>query len=125
MSTNQKQAALTALKHFYYSLYKNSDLAFALIGVKVYGVNEMDKSEYNSALNSLLSMYAKFNDLSTKNNSMNTIQKWQQQDEYFNALAKEWINTALDNFKNLINKLYNEIHKKEPDIYSIMNNFML
>lgn len=31
MPVNQKQAALTALRHFYYSVYRNPDLAFALI----------------------------------------------------------------------------------------------
>ena len=123
MSANQKQAALTALQHFFYSLYKNPDLAFALIGIPVYGVNFADKSENTAALNDLLSLYAKFNDLSIKNNSIETIRSFQKQDEYFHSLAKEWIGEALDNFKNLISQLYIEIHKEKPEIYSIMRKF--
>ena len=37
MPVNQKQAALTALRHFYYSVYRNPDLAFALIGIRYTG----------------------------------------------------------------------------------------
>ncbi len=123
MSTNQKQAALTALQHLYYSLYKNSDLAFALLGIPVYGVSILDKSEHTTALNDLLTLYSKFNDLSIKNNSMQTILTWQENDKYFHSLSLEWINTALDNFKKIISNLYNEIKQPNPDIYSIMRTF--
>ncbi len=123
MSTNEKQAALTALQQFYYSLYKNSDLAFALIGIPVYGIKVLDESEYITALNDLLALYSKFNDLSIKNKSIETIHEWQKQDRDFDALAKEWIRTALDNFKNIISELYNEIHTKKSNIYSLMRKF--
>lgn len=123
MSTNQKQAALTALQQFFYSLYKDPDLAFALIGIPVYGVKVLDESEHITALNDLLSLYSKFNNLSIKNNSMKTIHELQKHDEYFDSLAKEWICTALENFKNIIAELYDEIHHITPDIYSFMRNF--
>ena len=123
MSTNQKQAALTALQHLYYSVYKDSDLAFALLGIPVYGVKELDESEHTTALNDLLALYAKFNDLSMKNDSINTIREWQKRDEYYDSLYKEWIHTALDNFKRIIFKLHKEIHKKNPDLFSIKREF--
>lgn len=123
MSTNQKQAALTAIQHLYYSLYKNSDLAFALLGIPVYGVKELDESEHTTALNDLLTLYSKFRDLSIKNNSISTIYECQKRDEYYNALFKEWIHTALDNFNKIISKLYDEIHKDKPDIFTLLRDF--
>lgn len=123
MSTNQKQAALTVLQHLNYSFYKNPDLAFTLLSIPVYGVSDTDESEHIAALNDLLSLYSKFKSLSIKNNSIETIHEWQKYDTYFDSLAKEWIATALDNFKKLISKLYTEIQKETPDIYSIMRSF--
>ncbi len=123
MSINQMQAALTSLQHLYYSVYKNPDLSFALLGIPVYGVNIMNEAENTIAVNDLLSLYAKFNDLVIKNNSIETIHNMQEHDYYFHSLAKDWIATALDNFKKLISKLYSEIHNENPDIYSIMRNF--
>ena len=123
MSTNQKQAALTGLQHLYYSLYKNSELAFALLSIPVYGVNEMNRNEHTDALNDLLMLYSKFNDLSKKNNSHDRIISMKEFDKEFNAIAKEWIAIAFNNFKGIISTLYSEIHKKNPDIYSIMQSF--
>lgn len=123
MSTNQKQAALTALQHFYYSLYKVPDLAYALLGIPVYGVKDLDKSEYTMALNDLLSLYTKFNDLSIKNNSLDTIKEWQKYDEYYNELSKQWIHEALDNFKNIISQLTSAMSEEKPDVYNLMRNF--
>lgn len=123
MSTNQKQAALTALQHFYYSVYKNSDLAFALIGIPVYGVKELDDSEYTTALNDLLALYSKFNDLSIKNKSIQSIQESEDYDKYIDTLFKEWIHTAFNNFQKIISELYNAIQTPKPDIYTLMRNF--
>lgn len=123
MSANQKQAALTALQHFYYSLYKNSDLAYALVGIPVYGIKDLNETEHTTAINDLLSMYAKFNDLSIKNKSIETIKEYQKHDEYFNTLCKEWINEALTNFKNIISELYQAKSEKNPDIYSLVRKF--
>lgn len=123
MSTNQKQAALSALQHLYYSLYKNPDLAFALISIPAYGIDGSVKSEYTTALNDLLSLYEKFNDIAQKNNSLNVIRNYQEYDKYMDSLFKEWIHTALDNFKKIISELYNEIRQKNPDIFSLMRTF--
>lgn len=124
MSTNQKQAALTALQHLYYSLYKNQDLAFALIGIPVYGIKNFDETEYITALNDLLWLYSKFNDLAIKNDSIHRIHELQKNDEYLQSLFYEWIHEALDNFSKIISDLYDEIHKKSPNIYLFMQNFI-
>ena len=81
MSVNQKQAALTALQNFYYSLYKNPDLAFALINIPIYGVKELDIEQHNTALNDLLAISAKYNDLVIKNNSF-IEQNWIKKSKY-------------------------------------------
>ena len=124
MSTNQKQAALTALQHLYYSLYKNQDLAFALIGIPVYGTENFDETEHITALNDLLGVYSKFNDLAIKNDSIRRIHELQKTDEYLQSLFYEWIHEALDNFSKIISDLYDEIHKKSPNIYLFMQNFI-
>ncbi len=123
MSTNQKQAALTSLQHLYYSLYKNSDLAYALLGIPVYGVEEFNENEHTTALNDLLALYAKFNDLSIKNKSIDTIRDMKEQDEYFDGLSKQWIHEALENFKKIISKLENAINEENPDIFTLMRDF--
>lgn len=123
MSTNQKQAALTALQQLYYSLYKNPDLAFALIGIPVYGIKDLDEKEHSCALNSLLSMYSKFKDLSEKNQSMNTIKEWQKRDEYYATLSKKQAHTALNNFKEILSELYNELHSSNPNIFPFVCKF--
>lgn len=123
MSTNQKQAALTSLQHLYYSLYKNSDLAYALLGIPVYGVEEFNENEHTTALNDLLALYAKFNDLSIKNESIDTIRDMKEQDEYFDGLSKQWIHEALENFKKIISKLENAINEENPDIFTLMRDF--
>lgn len=123
MSTNQKQAALTVLQHLNYSFYKNQDLAFTLLSIPVYGVSNTDTSEQITAMNDLLSLYSKFKDLSIKNNSIKTIREWQKLDEYYDSIAKEWIATALNNFKEIISILYKEIHKQNPNFYPIIRRF--
>lgn len=123
MSINQMQAALTGLQHLYYSIYKNSELAFALLSIPVYGADDTDKKETTDSLNDLLAMYAKFNDLSIKNKSHDKIVSMQKFDEEMDSIFKQWIAIAFDNFKDLISKLYSEIHNENPDIYSIMRSF--
>lgn len=125
MSINQKQAALSALKNFYYSLYINSDLAFALINIPLFGVSVLDKKEYYEAINDLLAIGAKYNDLVIKNKSFETIQQWEEQDEYFKKLDKKTIHTALNNFKNILQKLYNSIKSDDIDMFELVRKFNL
>ena len=120
MSINQKQAALSALKNFYYSLYTNSDLAFALINIPLFGVSVLDKKEYYEAINDLLAIGAKYNDLVIKNKSFETIQQWEEQDEYFKKLDQKTIYTALNNFKNILQELYNSIKSDDIDMFEFV-----
>lgn len=128
MSVNQKQAALTALQHLNYSFYKNSDLAFALIAIPVYGVKNLDKTDNTNAMNDLLSLYAKFNDLVIKNNSMDTIRHWQEMDQKMHKEDVRIINTALENFKIFLNDFYNTISSpnlniQELDLHGLVKQF--
>jgi len=123
MSTNQKQAALTALQNFYYSLYKNPDLAFALINIPIYGVKEMNEHEYNAALNDLLAISAKYNDLVIKNKSMETIKAWNEYDKYYEKLNKQIIQTAFVNFKNILLEIVDASKIDEPDLFELANKF--
>ena len=125
MSINQKQAALSALKNFYYSLYTNSDLAFALINIPLFGVSVLDKKEYYEAINDLLAIGAKYNDLVIKNKSFETIQQWEEQDEYFKKLDQKTIYTALNNFKNILQELYNSIKSDDIDMFELVRKFNL
>lgn len=125
MSINQKQAALSALKNFYYSLYTNSDLAFALINIPLFGVSVLDKKEYYEAINDLLAIGAKYNDLVIKNKSFETIQQWEEQDEYFKKLDQKTICTALNNFKNILQELYNSIKSDDIDMFELVRKFNL
>ena len=123
MSTNQKQAALTAIQNFHYSLYKNPDLAFALINIPIYGVKELDENEHSTALNDLLAISAKYNDLVIKNNSMETIRVWNERDKYYEKIDRQNIQTAFVNFKKILLEILDASKKEEPDLHELANKF--
>lgn len=123
MSVNQKQAALTALQNFYYSLYKNSDLAFALINIPIYGVKEMDKEQHNTALNDLLAISAKYNDMVIRNNSLETIKTCFERDKYYEKINKQTIQTAFVNFKNILIEILEASKIDNPNLYELANKF--
>lgn len=123
MSINQKQAALTALQNFYFSLYKNPDLAFALINIPIYGVKEMDIDQHNNALNDLLAISAKYNDLVIKNNSLDIIKEWFERDKYYEKLNKQTIQTAFVNFKNILIEILETSKMDNPDLHKLANKF--
>lgn len=123
MSINQKQAALTALQNFYFSLYKNPDLAFALINIPIYGVKEMDIDQHNNALNDLLAISAKYNDLVIKNNSLDIIKEWFERDKYYEKLNKQTIQTAFVNFKNILIEILETSKMDNPDLHNLANKF--
>ncbi|MBM6854659.1 hypothetical protein H6B11_10900 [Mediterraneibacter glycyrrhizinilyticus] len=124
LSTNQKQAALTAVQNFYYSLYLNPELTFALINIPIYGVNTSNSNEYNDTISELFSIAAKYNDLAIKNNSMKTIKHWQEMDKYYETVDKQNIQTALANFKKYIQKILNIRKTENPDMFNLLNNFL-
>lgn len=123
MSINQKQAALTALQNFYYSLYKNPDLAFALINIPIYGVKEMDNEQHNTALNDLLAISAKYNDLVIKNNSLETIKEWFERDKYYEKINMQTIQAAFTNFKNILVEILEASKMDNPDLHELANQF--
>lgn len=123
MSTNQKQAALTAVQNLYYSLYKNPELAYALINIPIYGVKEMDISEHNIAMNDLLAISAKYNDLVIKNNSLVTIKIWNERDKYYENLNKQTIQTAFGNFKNILLEILETSKMDDPDLHKLVYKF--
>lgn len=123
MSINQKQAALTALQNFYYSLYKNPELAFALINIPIYGVKVMDKEQHNAALNDLLAISAKYNDLVIKNNSLETIKEWFEMDKYYEKKDRQTIQTALDNFQNILIEILEASRMDNPDLFVLVKKF--
>lgn len=125
MSINQKQAALTALQNFYYSLYKNSDLAFALINIPIYGVKELDREQHNAALNDLLAISAKYNDLVIKNNSLETIKTWHERDKYYEEISKQTIQTAFVNFKNILIEITEVSKEANPNLHELVNKFIM
>lgn len=125
MSVNQKQAALTALQNFYYSLYKNPDLAFALINIPIYGVKELDIEQHNTALNDLLAISAKYNDLVIKNNSLETIKTWHERDKYYEAINKQTIQTAFSNFKDILLKILEASKEDNPNLHEIVKKFIM
>ena len=124
MTTNQKQAALTAIQNFYYSLYKNPELTLALINIPIYGVDKSNPEEHNNAVKDLLAIAAKYNDLAIKNNTMDTIEAWQEYDKYYAEIDKKTIHIALNNFKNSIQKLLKATQITNPDIRSILDDFI-
>lgn len=123
MSINQKQAALTAVQNLYYSLYKDPDLAFALINIPIYGVKELDISEHNGALNDLLAISAKYNDLVIKNSSRETIKGWNERDEYYRKLNKKNIHIAYHNFKLKLKQIVELSKTENPDWFHFANQF--
>ena len=124
LSTNQKQAALTAIQNFYYSLYLNPELAFTLINIPIYGVNTDNPKEYNDAISELFSIAAKYNDFAIKNNSMKTIKHWQEMDKYYETVDKQNIQTALNNFKKYIQKILDLRKIENPDMFNLLKNFL-
>lgn len=123
MSINQKQAALSALQNFYYSLYMNSDLAFALINIPLFGISLLDKKEYYEAINDLLAIGAKYNDLVIKNKSLERIKSWKERDKYYEVINKQTIHIALKNFQNIFQEMYSLIGSDNIDMFEFVRKF--
>ena len=124
MTTNQRQAALTAIQNLYYSLYKNPELTLALINIPIYGVDESNPEEYNNTVNDLLAIAAKYNDLTIRNDSKNTIKDNLEFDRRFEEMSKIVINTAFKNFKNVISELLKATEAENSDIRSILDDYI-
>ena len=72
-NTHHQQAILTSLLHFQRSIVVNPELAFSTLYLPTYCTSIMHPEEFNSVLSDLLQLAAKFNDLVVKNNSLETV----------------------------------------------------
>ena len=72
-NTHHQQAILTSLLHFQRSIIVNPELAFSSLYLPTYCTSIMHPEEFNSVLSDLLQLAAKFNDLVVKNNSLETV----------------------------------------------------
>ena len=123
MSVNQAQAALSAVQNLSYSIYKNPELALALINIPVYGVSMSNRKEYQTALNDLLAINAKYNDLVIKHHSLDIIREWKERDKQLVIENKRIIRSALDNYKSMLNLISSLKNIQNPPIFDILNQF--
>lgn len=123
MTVNQAQAALTAVQNLSYSIYKNPDLALALINIPVYGVSVSDQREYQNALDDLLAINAKYNDLVIKNNSLDIIREWKERDKQLEIENKRTVKSALDNYKSMLNLICSLKNVENPPMFDIVHQF--
>ena len=120
MSAQQKQAVLTALLNICYSFKKNPALAYTLINVPVYSINDKDQTEFTSALNELLALAAKYQDLADKNN-IQTPERWISFNQQIDIMFQKSIQLAFNNFIDFIPKLYDAIESGSPDLVALSN----
>lgn len=123
MTVNQAQVALSAVQNLSYSIYKNPELALALINIPVYGVSLTNQKEYQNALNDLLSINAKYNDLVIKNHSLDIIREWKERDKQLVIENKRTVRSALDNYKSMLNLISSLKNVQNPPIFDILNQF--
>ena len=119
MSTTQKQAALTALNNLYYSFRFNPDLAFALVNIPIYGIDRTKIQEYESTLNELMALSAKYQDFVEKNNLASTIKRWKELDAYYEVEDKKNIHLAYNNFIDYFEELETGLQSKNIDLYEL------
>lgn len=123
MSINSAQAALTAVQSLSYSIYKNVDLALALINIPVYGVDSMNEQEHQTAINDLLSMGAKYTDLVEKNNSIEIIRQWKERDKQKAEENIRTLTSALNNYKTFLTAIAKLKNASSPSLFKILNQF--
>ena len=123
MDINKAQAALTAVQSLSYSIYKNVDLALALINIPVYGVDSMNEQEQQAAINDLLSMGAKYTDLVAKNDSLETIRQWKELDKQREKENRLTLKSALDNYKSMLTLIVSLKDMKNPPLFNVLNQF--
>lgn len=123
LSVHKKQAALTAIDNFYNSLFKEPELTFLLLNVPIYGIKSLDLKERNDLMRDLLTLFSKYNELAIKNKSLDDIKFQHEYEEYYEKRDKEVIHKALDNFKEMIQKILNSSKTENPDMYALTQEF--
>lgn len=125
MSTTQKQAALTSLNNLYYSFRFNPDLAFALVNIPIFGIDRTNTKEYESTLNELMALSAKYQDYVEKNNLAATIKRWKELDEYYEEEDKKNIHSAYNSFIELLEELEDAIQSSTINLYDYSDKLTL
>ncbi|MCD8397929.1 MAG: hypothetical protein LUD12_12255 [Lachnospiraceae bacterium] len=123
MPVNQAQAALTSIQSFYNSVYTNPELTLALINIPIYGVNPLSVEENELAMNDILAMGAKYNDLVVKNNSIEMIKNWHERDKQQVIQNKKAIQEVCKTFNNLLSLIASMSNAPEPPVRSILDTF--
>lgn len=123
LSIHKKQVALTVLDNFYNCLFKEPEFSFLLLNIPIYGIKSINLEERNSLIKDLLSLYKKYNNLVVKNNSMNDIKLQHEYEDYYEKRDTEVIHKALDNFKEMIQKILDASKTENPDMYALTQEF--
>ena len=83
----------------------------------------MNEDEHNAALNDLLAINAKYNDLVIKNNSLETIREWNEFDKHFEKISKQTIQTAFINFKKILLEILEASKTENPNLHELARKF--
>ena len=122
-NTHHQQAILTSLLHFQRSIVVNPELAFSTLYLPTYCTSIMHPEEFNSVLSDLLQLAAKFNDLVVKNNSLETVAVYLDEEKKQIERNKKTGKIALDNFKSILGVVANLKGMPDPDLESLRNLF--
>ena len=122
-NTHHQQAILTSLLHFQRSIIVNPELAFSSLYLPTYCTSIMHPEEFNSVLSDLLQLAAKFNDLVVKNNSLETVAVYLDEEKKQIERNKKTGKIALDNFKSILGVIANLKGMQDPNLESLRNLF--
>lgn len=121
MSVEKKQAALSALSNLYASFYLSPELAFPLINIPVFGIDQDNEAEYSSTLNEIMSTSAKYEDFVVKNHSREKMLSRKEFENRMQKILTQTIHLAFENFVAFIPELYAAILLKNPDLAELAN----
>ena len=122
-NTHHQQAILTSLLHFQRSIVVNPELAFSTLYLPTYCTSIMHPEEFNSVLSDLLQLAAKFNDLVVKNNSLETVAVYLDEEKKQIERNKKTGKIALDNLKSILGVISNLKDMQDPNLESFRNLF--
>lgn len=122
-NTHHQQAILTSLLHFQRSIVVNPELAFSTLYLPTYCTSIMHPEEFNSVLSDLLQLAAKFNDLVVKNNSLETVAVYLDEEKKQIERNKKTGKIALDNLKSILGVISNLKDMQDPNLESLRNLF--
>ena len=112
-NTHHQQAILTSLLHFQRSIVVNPELAFSTLYLPTYCTSIMHPEEFNSV----------FNDLVVKNNSLETVAVYLDEEKKQIERNKKTGKIALDNLKSILGVISNLKDMQDPNLESLRNLF--